>query len=257
MLEAIILGVVQGITEFFPVSSTAHLVLIPWIFNWDGLVNSLPFDVALHAGTLMSLLVCFKKDIVEMTRKKRKLIFLIGIGTVPAVVGGLALYPYISGSLRNPRIIALMLVVFGLVMYAAERYSGKKRRNIDKLGVMDAVFVGLAQAVALVPGVSRSGVTISAGLALGMRREEAARFSFLLSMPVVAGAILYEGKRLLQGGDDYQWGLMAVGFAVSFVTGVGAIKFLLGFLKSHNMNGFVIYRFVLAGAIIGWIWLGG
>jgi undecaprenyl-diphosphatase len=255
MLEALVLGIVQGITEFFPISSTAHLVIFPWVFKWKGLVNSLSFDVALHAGTLASLVICFKRELIEMLGKKRRLLVLIALGTVPAGIAGITFHDAISGSLRSPKVIAAMLVLFGIVMYLSEK--AKKRKKMDKISVVDAILIGMAQAVALVPGVSRSGVTIAAGLMRGVKREEAARFSFLLSMPAVFGATLLEGRKLLEAGPKTDWAVLGLGFSVSLVTGVVAIKFLLRYLKSHNMNAFVIYRFVLAGVIGGWIWLGG
>jgi undecaprenyl-diphosphatase len=254
MFEAVLLGIVQGVTEFFPISSTAHLVLLPWLFQWTGLVDSLEFDVALHAGTLASLLICFRRDIASMLRTRRRLLWLIALGTVPAGVAGLTLDDYVSGPLRSPEVIALMLVVFGVVMYLADRAG--KRKRLEGIGVVDALFIGVAQAVALVPGVSRSGVTISAGLMRGVRREEAARFSFLLSMPAVLGATLLEGGDLLEGSGGADLELVAAGFCSALVTGVLAITFLLRYLKTHNLNLFVLYRFVLAGAILGWLWLG-
>jgi undecaprenyl-diphosphatase len=255
MLEALVLGIVQGITEFFPISSTAHLVLFPWVFKWQGLVNSLSFDVALHAGTLASLIVCFKHEIYDMFGKRRKLLLLIALGSVPAGVAGLTFHDQISGSLRSPKVIALMLVVFGIVMYLSEK--AKKRKKLDAISVSDAILIGVAQAIALVPGVSRAGVTIAAGLMRGVKREEAARFSFLLSMPAVFGATLLEGRKLLNDGQNTEWAVLALGFSVSFAVGVLAIKFLLKYLKKNNMNVFVVYRFVLAGVIGGLIWLGG
>jgi|Deesub1362A_J573_1020465.scaffolds.fasta_scaffold00168_17 undecaprenyl-diphosphatase len=255
MFEAIVLGIIQGITEFFPISSTAHLVILPWLFEWSGDVNTLTFDVALHAGTLTSLLVCFWNDLKDMVKKSRRLLFLIVIGTVPAGLAGFYLHDYVEGVLRGPKTIAAMLVVFGFVMLFAERFRDGK--NLKGLSFIDAVFIGLAQAVALVPGVSRSGITISAGLMRGVKRHEAARFSFLLSIPVIAGATVLEGRKLFGAPQEYNLVLFAVGFITSMITGVIAIKFLLKYLKRHTLNAFVVYRFVLAGMIVGWLWLRG
>jgi undecaprenyl-diphosphatase len=255
MFPAVVLGMIQGITEFFPISSTAHLVLIPWFFHWQGTVNSLTFDVALHAGTLMSLLVSFRRDILDMLGKKRNLLFLIVLGTVPAAAAGLAWEDQISGSLRDPSVIAIALVVFGIVMYYAERFL--KGKKMEGMNARDSLFVGVAQAVALVPGVSRSGITIAAGLMRGVKREEAARFSFLLSIPVVAGATLLEGRKLLLSPEQHDVAVIGAGFVSALVTGLFAIRFMLGFLKRHSMNVFIIYRFVLAGIIVGWGWLAG
>jgi undecaprenyl-diphosphatase len=255
MTGSVLLGVVQGITEFLPVSSTAHLVIIPFVFKWEGLLDSLAFDVALHGGTLLSLLICFRGDISDIIKKKRRLIVPLVVGTVPAALAGVFLGDYVEGFFRSPGLIALMLVVFGVVMYVSERF--KKGRKVEGVGLPDALLIGMAQAVALVPGVSRAGITISAGLMRGFRREEAARFSFLLSIPVVAGAVLYEGGKLLTGPVQCDLRVLAVGFLASMATGVLAIKFLMRFLRGHNMNVFVVYRFMLAGIIVGWLWLGG
>ncbi len=254
MLESIILGVVQGITEFLPISSTAHLVVVPWLLDWRGDVSSLTFDVALHGGTLISLFICFWKDLVDMAGKQKRLLFLIALGTVPAGIAGIYLEDYVAGSLRSPMVIASALVVVGGVMYASEGLKGG--RKLNKLAVFDAVFIGVFQAVALIPGVSRSGITISAGLMRGMQRTEALRFSFLLSIPVVGGATLLEGRKLLSAGADYNLSLFAVGFVSSMLTGVIAIKFMLRYLQNHTMNVFVFYRVALAGVILGWLWLG-
>jgi undecaprenyl-diphosphatase len=255
MVEALILGVVQGITEFFPISSTAHLIVLPWFMKWGGELNSLTFDVALHAGTLAALLVCFRADIAQMFNKNRRLLFLIIIGTIPAAVSGVLWHDYIEGALRSPRVVAIMLVAFGFVMYLADRLRGRK--DVKGMNILDAIFIGVAQAVALVPGVSRSGVTISAGLMMGIKRHEAARFSFLLSIPTLAGAALLEGRKLFDGPHDYNLTLFAVGSAASMLTGILAIKFLLKYLASHTLNVFVVYRFALSGLIIGGLWLRG
>lgn len=254
MAESVILGVIQGITEFLPISSTAHLVLLPWFFGWEGDVNSLTFDVALHAGTLLSLLICFWKDLNDMVRKNRRLVFLIAVGTVPAGIAGLYLEDVIAGSLRSPLVIAGALVLVGGVMYASEGFAGKKA--IKGMAALDALFIGILQAVALIPGVSRSGITISGGLMRGMKRLEALRFSFLLSIPAIGGATLLEGRKLLGNAGEYDLAQFAMGFVVSAVTGVIAIKFMLRYLNNHTMNVFVIYRVVLAGVIMGFIWLG-
>lgn len=254
MFEAIILGIVQGITEFLPISSTAHLVLLPKLFGWeDELLSSLSFDVALHVGTLFSVLVCLYEDIIDMMRNNRKLILLIVGATVPAGVAGVFLNDYVSGAFRSPALIAGTLVIFGVVMYLAERF--KQHKSMKKLSWGDAVFIGVAQALALVPGVSRSGITISAGLARGVKREEAAKFSFLLSIPVIAGAAVLEGRHLFADGAQTDMALVGAGFVASFITGVAAIKFLIRYLTKFSLNAFVYYRFVLAGVIIGWLWL--
>ena len=254
MFEAIILGIVQGITEFLPISSTAHLVLLPKLFGWeDELLSSLSFDVALHVGTLLSILVCLYGDIMDMLKKNRRLILIIVVATVPAGLAGVTMDDYISGVFRSPALIAGSLVLFGIVMYLAERF--KQTRPMKSLSWGDAVFIGAAQAIALVPGVSRSGITISAGLARGVKRDEAAKFSFLLSIPVIAGAALLEGRHLFGSSQDTDMALVGAGFIASFLTGMVAIKLLIRYLKNFTLKAFVYYRFVLAGVIMGWLWL--
>lgn len=255
MLSAIVLGIVQGLTEFLPISSTAHLVVIPWLFDWGGTVNTLAFDVALHGGTLASLFICFRRDILEMAARRRGLLVLLLAATVPAAAAGVLLEDYVDGVLRSPSLIALMLAAFGLVMYYAETFQ--KTKALERISLSDALFIGIAQALAIVPGVSRSGVTISAGLMRGVKREEAARFSFLLSIPVIAGATVLEGGKLLSSPGDFDFALVGAGFVSAMATGFLAIRFMMAFLRRHSMNAFVLYRFALAAIIAGWTWLGG
>lgn len=254
MLGAIVLGIIQGFAEFLPISSTAHLVLVPWFFKWEGLLDSLTFDVALHAGTLVSILICFWRDILDIITKRFKMVLLIGLATIPAGLAGVLLKDRIEGVFRTPELIALMLIVFGMVMWVAER--AKKKKKMADVGFFGAIFIGCAQAVALIPGVSRSGITISAGLGAGLKREEAARFSFMLSIPVIAGAVLLEGRKVLKSPEQFDFALIGAGFLASAITGVIAIKFLLSYLRNHSMNVFIIYRFILAGLILGWVWFG-
>ncbi len=253
MPESIILGVVQGLTEFLPVSSTAHLIILPWFFNWSGQVDTLTFDISLHAGTLCALLCCFWKDWADLIARKQRLLAMIVMASVPAGMTGYFLNDFIETAARNPLLISLMLIIFGFVMLLSEK--SRRHKNVDAVTFGDAFIIGIAQAVAIIPGVSRSGITISAGLFLGLEREAAARFSFLLSTPVIAGAVLLHAKNAYDSPERYDLGLMATGLAASFVTGVAAIKFMLNFLKKYPMNVFVFYRFILAVVIIAGIWL--
>ncbi|MCG2709638.1 MAG: undecaprenyl-diphosphatase UppP [Thermodesulfovibrionales bacterium] len=255
MVEAIILGIVQGLTEFLPVSSTAHLILLPWFFGWKGDLDSLTFDVALHAGTLLSLIICFWKDWVEILLNNRKLLALLVVATLPAGIAGILFNDAVETTLRSPLIIVFTLVLFGIVMLISERW--KRGREIKDMTFSDAIIIGTAQAIALIPGVSRSGITISAGLFRGLGREASARFSFILSTPVIFGATLLEGRKLISKVGSYDLNLFMAGVVTSAVTGYIAIKFLLYFLKKHPLNIFVYYRFVLALIIIGGIWLKG
>jgi len=252
MLEAIILGIVQGITEFLPVSSTAHLILLPWFFNWNSEVDTLTFDVALHAGTLCALLVCFWKDWADLIGSKQRLFGLILLASVPAGIVGLFLNDFIEKSMRSPVIISLMLIVVGFVMLLAEKAF--KYKDVDKVVFSDALIIGISQAIAIIPGVSRSGITISAGLFRGLERDASARFSFLLSTPIIAGAVLLHAKKAFDSAESYDLKLFAVGLIASFFTGIIAIKFLLNFLKKYPLNVFVFYRFILAVVIIAGLW---
>jgi undecaprenyl-diphosphatase len=247
IVKSVILGIVQGITEFFPVSSTAHLVLFPWIFNWGGEMNTLMFDVALHAGTLLALLFCFYRDWLDMLVRDRKMLLIIFMATIPAGVIGALFHHAVEHALRNPLVIVFSTTVFAIVMLAAERY-GKKIGS--RTSTSDGIFIGIAQAVALIPGVSRSGITITAGLFRNLTRESAARFSFLLSTPIIAGATLLECRKLLHSPEAHRLDLFAVGFLAAFFSGLFAIKFLMNYLKKHPLNIFAYYRFLLAAVIL-------
>jgi len=261
LLEAIILGIVQGFTEFLPISSSAHLIVLPWMFGWQGtLVDSLNFDVALHAGTLVAILAYFWKDWLDLLRKffsglgdgswktgEGRLVWFIVLATIPAGVLGMKYEHVVEESFRNPLLIAAALIVFSLVMWAADRYSARVR-GIDTLSLGHAIFIGCCQALALVPGVSRSGSTITAGLLAGYKREDAARFSFLLSTPVIAGAAVLKLHKLhLAPGEALPF---LAGVVSSAIVGYLSIKFLLSYLNRHSLNLFVGYRVAFAAAIL-------
>jgi undecaprenyl-diphosphatase len=261
IFEAVILGIVQGVTEFLPISSSAHLVLIPWMLKWQGtLIDSLNFDVALHAGTLVAILVYFWRDWLDLLKKffaglgngtwktgEGRMVWFIILATIPAGVLGMKFEHVVEKSFRDPLLISASLLVISFVMWASDRYS-KKTAGLDRITLGHAVFIGFAQALALVPGVSRSGITISAGLIAGYRREDAARFSFLLSTPVIAGAALLKLSKLhLAEGEALPFGL---GVACSTVVGYLCIKFLLRYLARHSLNLFVWYRLALVVVVI-------
>ncbi len=251
IFKAIILGIVQGITEFFPVSSTAHLILFPWFFGWGGELDTLPFDVALHGGTLLALLVCFYKDWMDLFIRDRRMLLYLAIAIVPAGVAGILLQKIVEHALRSPLVIVASLVLVGVVMLVAEKHS---RKGKERVSPGDSIFIGIAQALALIPGVSRSGITITAGLYRDLSRESAARFSFLLSTPVIGGAMLLEGRKLLKSPEFFHADVIFAGVAASFIFGVLAIKFLLSFLRKHPLDVFAYYRFLLAVIIMG-VWL--
>jgi len=253
MIAALILGIVQGLTEFIPVSSTAHLILFPWFFNWSGQVDTLTFDIALHAGTLAALIFCFWRDWIDIFLKKQRLLGLIVFASIPAGIAGFFLNDIVGKSLREPLLISIMLVAVGVVMLVSEK--AYKHKGMEKIGVKDAIIIGIAQAFAIIPGVSRSGITISAGLFRGFEREASARFSFLLATPIIAGATLLHLKKALDGHASYNCEIFAIGIISSFITGFIAIKFLLSFLKRYPLNLFVYYRFALSAIIIAGIWL--
>ncbi len=252
MIEAIVLGIIQGLTEFIPVSSTAHLILVPWLFGWQGDVNSLTFDIALHGGTLLALLVYFARDLYDMLFRRPWVLFLLIVATVPAAVVGVLFEDLVATTLRSPLVISASLVIFGLYMLISEKKQSS--RVFSEIRLMDALMIGMAQAVALIPGVSRSGITISTGLLRGIRREDAARFSFLMSVPVIGGAILLEAIKVLKDPAMIDLKLTSVGFVSSAVSGFLTISFLLWFFRRFSLRSFVYYRIILA-VIIFMIWL--
>jgi undecaprenyl-diphosphatase len=258
-----VLGIVQGVTEFAPVSSSGHLILVPWLFNWTFFLTNpdlnKTFDVALHIGTFAGALVYFWSDIVaylkawwRSVRARRiqgtdeRLAWLLIIGTIPGVILGAAFESVIEDKLGQPWLIAVMLAVGGVVLYLVDRYAGTDR-TLPDLVVKDSVVIGFAQAIALQPGVSRSGVTITAGRALGISREAAARFSFLLSLPIIAGAGVYKGVKLAGTGlppgtaAPFLWGMVAAA-----ISGFLTIWWMLGYLRRNDFRIFVIYRLAAA-----------
>ncbi|MCG6551678.1 MAG: undecaprenyl-diphosphate phosphatase [Candidatus Magnetominusculus sp. LBB02] len=255
IFRSIIMGIVQGVTEFLPVSSTAHLILVPWFLGWEGVINTMSFDIALHVGTLFALLAVFYKDWIEMLLKKRHLLMLLVIATIPGAVAGKLCDKFVDEHLRSPWVIAGSLAVVAIVMYFADK-RGIKVTRVDDITASDAVIIGISQAIALIPGVSRSGITISSGLFLGMKRDEAARFSFLMSTPIVAGAAALHGIHLLHGkGEAIDPAIFISGVAASFVAGLIVIRWFLRFLKTFTLTFFVYYRIALSVIIIAWIWL--
>lgn len=246
IIKAIILGIIQGITEFLPISSTAHLVVTPWIFGWKGPLESLSFNIAVHVGTLLSLIYCFWRDWIDIFVKERKMIVYLIIGTIPAGAAGVLFHDLIENELRNPLIVVFTLIFFGAVMLLAEKLGKKVRKEVT---LLDSVLIGTAQAIALIPGVSRSGITISAGLLRGLQRDYAAKFSFLLSTPAIAGAATLDIYKSIKADYSHEYSLFLTGVVSAAVTGIIAIKFLLNFLKKYPLNLFIYYRWLLASLI--------
>jgi undecaprenyl-diphosphatase len=249
-----VLGIVQGLTEFLPVSSSGHLILVPRLLGWPD--EGLAFDAAIHLGTLAALLVYFRRDLMEIALgTDRRLGLLLAGATVPAGLAGLALGKAIEARLRSPVVVAASLVVWGVVMWIADRRaSGRCRATAApaQVGWVAGMAVGLAQAVALIPGTSRSGITITAGLFAGMSRVTAARFAFLLSIPITAAAGGYSALKLMRHGlDPALVGPLGMGVLTSFLAGLAAVWFLVNFLQRRSLLPFVIYRCCL-GAVIAW-----
>ena len=261
------LGIIQGLTEFLPISSSAHLLIAPWLFDWDFLLENpelnKTFDVALHLGTFFSLLAYFWHDIGRLLSAwvrtivdrriespEGRLAWLILISTIPAGIVGVAFEDVIVTQLGKPWMIAVLTIVVGLVMWRVDRIA-KLNRGLDALSWSDSLIIGVAQALALAPGVSRSGITIISGLLLGLDRESAARYSFLMSIPIVGGAALYKGMQV--AGEGLPAGTavpFAVGIASAAISGFAAIWFLLAYLRSHNFDLFVIYRVALGAGML-------
>lgn len=254
ILIAAALGLVQGLTEFLPVSSTAHLVVAEKVFKLDPARFGLSFDIAIHLGTALAVLLYFAGTWIGLVRdvlaRRWRLPLLIAVGTVPAVLAGVLFQSLVERELRDTRIVAVALALGSLLFYLAERWASQ-RRGADGLGWADAALMGSAQAIALIPGVSRSGITISAGLFLGLRREEATRFSFLLATPVIAGAgakTLLDVERAAELFAHPE--VTAVGFVVSLLAGLAAVAFLMRFLRAHSLNWFIPYRLALAALLL-------
>jgi undecaprenyl-diphosphatase len=247
-VQTAVLGVVQGLTEFLPVSSSGHLILVPILLGWPD--QGLAFDAAIHLGSLAALLVYFRADLQALLRGRNACLLLaLMLGTVPAGLAGLAFGPMIESRLRDPRVVAASLIVWAVVMWLADRHAARNERpvrGVDRVGWSPALGVGLAQAVALIPGTSRSGITITAGLLAGMDRVTAARFAFLLSIPITAAAGAVKTLSLLRRGlDPVLIGPLAVGVIASFLAGLAAVWFLVGFLSRGSLRPFVLYRIAL------------
>ncbi len=241
ILEAIILGLVQGLTEFIPISSSGHLILARSLLGL-GDDNGLAFDAVLQLATVLAVIVYFAKDLWSFLRDKNLVISLI-LGTVPAIIFGLALESKMETIFRDAHLVAWMLLVGALLMYMAERVAKESEVLTPKRGFI----IGLFQSLALVPGISRSGATISGGLFTGLSREMATRFSFLLSVPILAGSGLKKLLDLSQSGQFGEIGLtLIIASIVAFASGLWAIKFLLNYLKNHKLTPFIWYRVVLA-----------
>lgn len=261
---AALLGVVQGLTEFLPVSSSAHLILARAFFGWDPGALGLAFDVSVHAGTLIAVALFFRAELAAMaaaaptawrreTGPGGRLLRLVVVGTLPIVPAGALYSGDVEAALRTPQVAAAMLAVGAVALLAVERLRSR-RRGEASLGALEALAIGFGQASALVPGVSRSGATIVVGMLLGLRRDAAARFGFLLGVPAIAAAAIKEGTELAGAGLDGQtWWLFAVGTVTSAIVGYLTVKYFMRFLAGHRLDGFAYYRLALALAAVVWM----
>ncbi len=264
ILQAIIYGIVQGLGEFLPISSTAHLIIVPKIFGWED--PGLAFDIALHLGTLFAVIMFFWRDWVRLIKDgftnvksaSGKLFWFLAIACIPGGIAGVLLEDKAATTFRATWAIGVALIVMGIILYAADKF-GKSVTSLEKIGFVKSIVIGISQAIAIIPGVSRSGITIAAGRVLGLTRDAAARFTFLLSTPFIFGSAVYKLKDM---GEITKSNIGALPFAVAVITSaiVGAlsIKFLLGYIKKKGFGIFVGYRFILGAFLIatfvfGWI----
>lgn len=259
--EAVLLGLVQGLTEFLPVSSSGHLIIARSLFGISD-ANPLAFDAVLQLATILAVMLYFSKDIWQLVntglrklgrlpvdKTEETLLYALLIGTIPAVILGLSLESLMETVFRSALLVAGVLVVgSGLFMYAEWRYLHEPRRN--EMTIKNGLIIGFFQSLALIPGMSRSGATIAGGMILGLSRPEAARFSFLLALPVITGAGLLKFLELIESGQSVDWVSVSVGAAVAFVSGLGAIHFMLRFVRSHTLWPFIWYRVLLAAFVI-------
>ena len=258
LVQAIVLGILQGLGEFLPISSSGHLIVVPWLLGWRE--HGLAFDVALHLGTLVAVLYAFAGDwwrLVSATLRGAlrgrpfaepggRMFGLIVLASIPGAVAGKLLESWAETTFRSPALVAASMAALGVVLLFADRRGGA--READSLSLVDALIIGLAQALALIPGVSRSGITISAALFLGLRREQAARFSFLLATPITAGAALLKVPHLLHGGGVK---VALAGIGAAAIVGWLSIFFLLQYVRTRTYRPFVWYRFAFAAVVLG------
>ncbi len=253
-LQAAVLGLVQGLAEFLPISSSAHLVLVPWFFGWTD--PGLSFDVALHIGTLVAVVLYFWKDwwrliingFTDIRSVEGRLFWYLVVASVPGAIGGFLLEKEAETTFRSPVLIAILLIFIGILLYWADRRSAKKIA-INNITFGTSIFIGISQTLAIIPGVSRSGITMTTGLFLGLTREGAAKFSFLLSTPIIFGAAVVKLPHLISNSSMITVDF-TVGMLISFITGMASIGFLLRYVQAKDFMPFVWYRLVLGALVI-------
>jgi len=246
-IRVIFLGAIQGLTEFIPVSSTAHLFLIRDFFNWPDL--GLSFDMSLHLGTLLALIIYMWRDWYNFLTKRRDLLFFVIIATIPGGIVGFLLENAAEIYFRSPLIIAITLSLFGIILLLVDRWS-KHNISMENMGIKEALVIGLSQILAVIPGVSRSGATLTGAFLCNLKREDGARFSFLLSLPIILGAGGLSFLKLLKGPEAIPVNTIIIGILFSFLFGYLAIHFMLTYLKKHSSNIFTYYRLTLSFIII-------
>lgn len=267
VVQAIVLGIVQGLTEFLPVSSSGHLLLVPWLFNWHFLLENpdlnKTFDVALHLGTFVAVVLYFWRDIVKLIgawvrsiarrslkEPEARLAWLLIVSTIPAALVGVLFEDFITERLGKPWMIGVAMILFAGVMYLIDHLA-KLDRDMEDLGWFDALLIGVAQALALFPGVSRSGITMVTGLVLRLDRESAARYSFLMSIPVIGGAAVFKGMQVARDGLPAGTATpFLAGMVAAALSGIAAIWFVLAYLQRHNFNLFVVYRIIVGVGVL-------
>jgi undecaprenyl-diphosphatase len=257
-LQIVVLAIVQGLSEFLPVSSSGHLVLVPSIFGWTD--QGLAFDVAVHFGSLVAVVIFFRDDILGLlsgtgeiimrrpANARTRMVWSLGLGTIPAAVTGLLFAGWIAANLRDPIVVVFTLAGYGILLALVDRFAPRER-NFADITIRDGLLIGMAQALALVPGTSRSGITITAGRMLGIKRQDAARFSFLLSAPVILLATIYELVILVTGDVAVAWDNLAVAALISGIVAYVSIEFFMRFVSLIGLLPFAIYRLVLASVI--------
>jgi undecaprenyl-diphosphatase len=265
--HALVLGILQGLGEFLPISSSGHLIAVPWMLGWPD--SGLAFDVALHLGTLVAVAAAFWKDWIRLLTAGVKgvlagrpladpdsrLLFYLALATIPGAIAGKLLEDWAETTFRSPLLVATMMAVMGVVLWIADRRANRVPGD-EHFSLRDALLIGASQALAIVPGTSRSGVTISTGLLLGHRRDAAARFSFLLALPITAGAALLKVPHLFRAGADT--GPVLVGMGAAAVSGFLAIRLLLALVRTRTYMPFVLYRFGFAALVVAAaLWRGG
>jgi len=252
IFRGLVLGAVQGLAEFFPISSSGHLILVPSLFGWPD--QGLAFDTVLHLGTLAALLWYFRSDIVDLFRRKAWTFLLkVGVATLPALVIAFIANDWIELYVRQSWIVAFNLIFFGFILFGADRWSESqsgRKNEYESVSWRQAIAVGMAQPLALFPGTSRSGITITAGLLSGLTRQAAAKFSFFLSIPVTAAAGLHGLFNVAGSVERVAWTALVVGFFSALAFGLLAIRFLVSYVAKHRYDGFVIYRLILALVVL-------